>query len=183
MPVLDNDKHERFCGLVAIGTPYTTAYMQSGFTAATRDVACVNACRLVREADIKARIEEIKLDIGDVSKEDFGVTRAWLVQILERNVAIAFGIEPYATVMEAQRDAEGKVKRDENGEVVMLPTSKYRYEPAAANKSLEMLGQLKGEFRKEMTLRGDPNAPIVTRLAVDFVGPVADALIKGAHGG
>lgn len=180
MPDLENQKHENFCNLVAMGTPYATAYMESGFHPGSRANASNAACALMRRDDIKTRIAELKIDLAGAIEQRFGITREWLMLTLERNIRVAFGEEPHTVTLEPQLDDNGKEVLDEEGKKVLLPVGHFKYEPAVANKSLELMGKLIGEFRNNVELTGAGGGPIQTGLKVEFIGAVADAIVKAA---
>lgn len=97
MPALSSAKHERFAQLVAEGKTGVDAYLEAGHKV-DRKVAGVNASRLLKKPDIKARIEELlaqRLAIEEtataqaltVAAEELGLSKE---RILREMSAIAF---------------------------------------------------------------------------------------------
>lgn len=62
MPVLEKVRYERFATEIATGSTYSDAYVKAGYRA-KQSVARKNASRLATNADIQARISEIKAEI------------------------------------------------------------------------------------------------------------------------
>lgn len=59
MPVLDNQRHEKFCQLVAKGSSATQAYKDAGFASSNR--SRTNASELRAKTDISTRIKELQM--------------------------------------------------------------------------------------------------------------------------
>lgn len=73
MPVLKNSKHERFAQMVAGGKSATAAYRK--VYGATQRVAEGNACRVMENDGVSARVEELKKKV----EAEFAMTRLeWL---------------------------------------------------------------------------------------------------------
>jgi hypothetical protein len=61
MPILDNPRHEQFAQRVAAGVNATLAYIAAGYS---RNGAAQSGARLMRDARIRARVDEIKRHIA-----------------------------------------------------------------------------------------------------------------------
>ena len=70
MPVLSNQKHERFAQAVAKGLSASAAYVEAGYPKNDG-----NASRLKGSDKVKARIEELQT----VAAEKAGITIEWIV--------------------------------------------------------------------------------------------------------
>ena len=60
MTALADARHERFAVLVAQGESGVDAYLAAGFETTSRHVAGVNASKLKRRPEVKARIAELR---------------------------------------------------------------------------------------------------------------------------
>ena len=69
-----SEQQERFCQLIVQGKNQTDAYMEAGYKCKGPDVAKVNASRLLTNANIVARVAELRA----VSVDDTIVTLEWL---------------------------------------------------------------------------------------------------------
>ena len=160
MPVLRNAKHEHFAQLIAKGaTTPPKAYVIAGYS---DKGAAQSANRLLRDAEVSARIEELREAIEKPSREraieKAAVDKAWVLSQLVEVVQMAKQAEPV-------RDAEGAA------------TGEYKQNLAAANKALELVGKELGMFvdRKEVRT-GELDA-----LPHDDIKQVRDALIALAN--
>ena len=128
--ILKNAKHENFAHLVAKGIGPTEAYIQAGYS---KNGAKQSASRLLTNADVSARVEQIRANINAATVEKAGVDKAWVLSELVSNVRMAKSAEPVL-------DHEGN------------PTGEYKQNLAAANKALELIGKELGMFvdRKEI---------------------------------
>lgn len=60
MPALRNPRRERFCHLFVKCGVATTAYARAGYTIGPYHSVATNGSRLLKNADVKARIEELR---------------------------------------------------------------------------------------------------------------------------
>jgi phage terminase small subunit len=81
--VLDNTKHEQFAQSVATGISATEAYTSVGYSEAG---AAASASRLLTDASVSARIEELKTSIAEGVVEVEIRKRSSRVQVLEDNL-------------------------------------------------------------------------------------------------
>ncbi len=84
MARLDNTRHERFAAGVTGGSPASRAYIAAGFTA-KGNAAEVGASRLLRDAKVKARIDELLAG----SAKEMSISKERLTQMLleDRHIA------------------------------------------------------------------------------------------------
>lgn len=80
--VLDNTKHEQFAQSVATGTSATGAYTSVGYSEAG---AAGSASRLLTNAGVSARIEELRTSIAEGVEELQIRKRTWRVEVLQNN--------------------------------------------------------------------------------------------------
>lgn len=132
--MLRNAKHEHFAQLVSKGEKPGRAYVIAGYS---ENGADQSACRLLKNAEIEARIAHLQAAVEQPSREraieKAAVDKAWVLSQLVEVVKMGKAAEPV-------RDNEG----NETGE--------YRQNLAAANKALELVGKELGMFidRKEI---------------------------------
>jgi phage terminase small subunit len=81
--VLDNTKHEQFAQSVATGTSATEAYTSVGYAEAG---AAASASRLLSDASVSARVEELKTSIAEGVVEVDIRQRAARVEVLQDNL-------------------------------------------------------------------------------------------------
>jgi Phage terminase, small subunit len=131
---LENAKHEHFCQLNANGESATQAYVLAGYSAKG---AGPSAARLLKNAQICERIASLRAikeaqhaESVRATIEKAGLSKAWVLEQLMENVAMAKAAEPV-------RDSEGN------------PTGEYKQNLGAANKALELLGSEIGMFIKK----------------------------------
>jgi phage terminase small subunit len=84
LSVLKNPRHERFARELAKGNSATEAYIASGYDAVGA-AARVNASRLLTNANISARIAELKRNIAERVIEKTAVTRADILEELKKS--------------------------------------------------------------------------------------------------
>ena len=154
MSVLKNARHEHFAQLVAGGKTPPKAYVLAGYSKAG---SAQSANRLLKDADVAARVEELRASVAEPSREraieKAAVDKAWVLSELVENVKIAKAAEPVL-------DHEGK------------PTGEYKTNIQAANRALELIGKELGMFvdRKEVrTGELDSLSPEEKRAALEAV--------------
>jgi phage terminase small subunit len=81
---LPNARHELFCQRIAAGLPASRAYMSAGYTA-RGNAAEANASRLLRDAKVKARIDELLSQ----SAKEMAITKERLTLMLLEDRALA----------------------------------------------------------------------------------------------
>lgn len=134
MAILRNAKHEHFAHLVAKGETPPRAYVASGFS---ERGAAQSANRLLKNADVQARIAQLQKAIEEPSREraieKAAVDKAWVLNELIEVVKMGKAAEPVV---------------DSKGE----HTGEYKQNLAAANKALELIGKELNMFvdRKEI---------------------------------
>ena len=132
MAILKNQRHEVFALNVASGKSASEAYRMSGYETTTDTATRANACRLLTNASVQARIKE--LQSRAVGK--FNLDRNWILTMLQENAHRAMQLEPVI-------GRDGK----ESGQHV--------YAGAVANRALELLGKEAGMFvdRTELAVK------------------------------
>lgn len=130
MSALRNSKHEHFAHLIAKGGNPRQSYIDAGYSDKGADQS---ASRLLRNAEIAARVEEIKGAVIERAIEKTGIDKAWVLQQLVENVRLAKALEP---VVASDGSTTGELKAN-------LP---------AANQALTLIGKELGMFvdRKEV---------------------------------
>lgn len=136
--ILKNARHEHFAQLVAGGKTPPQAYILSGYSKAG---AAQSANRLLKNADVALRVEQLRKAIEEPAREraieKAAADKAWVLSHLMENVRMAKAAEPVL-------DHEGK------------PTGEYRQNLAAANKALELIGKELGMFVDRRDVRTGP---------------------------
>lgn len=130
MPSLKNKKHEQFAHLVANGTKPVKAYVSVGYS---ENGADQSSSKLLKKAEISARIAEISDNIARLSMEKIAISKVWVIDQLVENVKMAKAAVPVL-------DNKGN------------PIGEYKQELGAANRALELLGKELAMFvdRKEV---------------------------------
>lgn len=138
MGILKNAKHEHFAHLVAKGETPPRAYVASGFS---ERGAAQSANRLLKNADVRARVEQLQKSIEEPAREraieKAAVDKAWVLNQLIEVVKMAKAAEPV---------------RDANGEAI----GEYKQNLAAANKALELIGKEFSMFIDRKEVRTGP---------------------------
>lgn len=160
MPVLPNLKHEFFAQALAKGISGAEAYRSAGY-AATGNSAAVNANRLLKVANVSARVSELlslrnEMAVKSTEKavEALSIDREWVLGLLKEN---------------AERAMQIVEVKDHKG----TGTGEYKYEGAVANRALELLGKELGMFidRKDVTVRNSPSELSDSELEAIIRGP------------
>lgn len=125
MPTLDDPRHEKFAQELARGASNADAYMAAGYNTKSVAAASANANRLLKNAAVRARVEELQGKAAEIAVLD----RAWVLDRLMRNARICMGEE---TV---------KVKRAKRGTTDVQEIEVHARDPREANKALELLGK------------------------------------------
>ncbi len=123
MSALKRPKWERFAANVAQGLTLSDAFRQAGFSAKTPAAIGTNASRLLKRAEVRARVDELTAEFIEKSK----LTKQWVLDGLKENFERA--MQRVAVL-----DAQGN------------PTGRYTYQGQVANKALELIGQELGMF-------------------------------------
>lgn len=137
MPVLPNAKHEHFAQLLAAGENVTRAYICAGYS---ENGAAQSGSRLLRDAEIATRVNELKEAAAFRHIEKAALTKTWVVEKLKLNVERALQEIPVL-------DGKGQ------------PTGEYRYEGNVANRALELLGKELGMFSEKKPEDGKQSQP------------------------
>ncbi len=134
MPVLHNAKHEAFCQAVASGKNGAESARVAGYAA---NSARVTASKLLTNANVKTRIDELKIKIAEaatkkvaqrvdaIAEGRVSITRDVLIDELWENVQMAKAAVPVY---------------DKKGE----PTGEYQQQLNAANKALDQIATMIG---------------------------------------
>lgn len=139
MATLKNAKHEHFAQMVSKGETPPKAYVIAGYS---DQGAAQSANRLLKNADVAARVVELQQIIEEPSREraieKAALTKAWVLAQLIENVEMAKQAIPVL-------DRKG------------VPTGEYEQNLPAANAALKMLGTELGMFieRRETGKPGD----------------------------
>ena len=124
MSALSNNRHERFCIGIAGGQTAENAYIEAGYSPRG---AAQSASRLLRNADIRARIDALQETIADQAMEAVALTKSYVIQGL-------------MTI--ADQCMQAKPIRDRSGAILGYSP----YKPMAAIRALELLGKELGMF-------------------------------------
>src|SRR5712692_8714147 len=145
--VLRNPRHEQFAQLVATGNPPAEAYVWVGFSKAG---AAPSATRLLRNAPVRARVEELQHGVAQAAATRAAIDREYVLAGLKENYRRAMQQEPVL-------DSKGR------------PTGEYTYHGSVANRALELMGKELGMFveRHETAVVWDGNPKTLTNLQLD----------------
>lgn len=84
MPALKNTKHEQFVRLVLKGVPAVDAYEQVGYTAKTANALAACASRLLNDAKIQLRLQELQSQVTSKAVEKAAITKAAVLEELAK---------------------------------------------------------------------------------------------------
>ena len=147
MPILERTQYELFARLKAEGKSTTQAAIDAGYSPKT---AAAQGSRLLKNVEIKERIEELVAETTDRVLEKTALTESYVITGLMRNA-------------------------EHTGD----PRSKH-YNPAAANRSLELLGKTLAMFverRQEEKRYTDLTSVEEMEQAVDEMNQEIEALL------
>jgi phage terminase small subunit len=141
MPILKNPRHELFAQYMALGKKATEAYATAGFSPGKNGDnsrgAAQSASRLLRNAAVSARINELSLQVQRSRSTKAWLDREFVIENLKRNLERAMQAEPVC-------DSDGNLMGE------------YRYNGTVANRSLELLGREIGMFVERTMQVKDP---------------------------
>lgn len=140
-----SDQQRRFCEGVVAGLSHVDAYLAAGYQSSGK-AAESSASRLLRNAKVAEYVEELRQKAIQVAEQSTGVSKAWVIDMLRKNVERAMQAEPVF-------DSEGK------------PTGEYRYAGNVANRALELIGKTLNMFGEG----GVPAAAAPGRRTVRYV--------------
>src|SRR6266852_7437649 len=145
--VLRNLRHEQFAQLVATGKPLAEAYVCVGFSKAG---AAPSATRLLRNAPVRARVEELQHGVAQAAATRAAIDREYVLAGLKENYRRAMQQEPVF-------DSKGQ------------PTGEYTYNGSVANRALELMGKELGMFveRHETAVVWDGDPKTLTNQQLD----------------
>jgi Terminase small subunit len=118
-------KHEKFCIGIAEGLTAENAYVEAGYSPKG---AAQSASRLLRNAEIQARINELRNAMAERAIQRTVLTRAYVINCLMTIVEQCMQHEPI---------------RDKHG----IHLGYVPYNPTAAIRALELLGKELGMFK------------------------------------
>lgn len=144
MPILKNQRHEAFAQAIAMKANATEAYLGAGYNS-TYGAAAVNAHKLLKDAKIIGRIEQLAKKAADRVE----ITKADVMRMLLENAQMSMGKIPFKLTVTN--------KDKETGETTMTTVDKYERDPSAANQALSLLGKELRMFveLKEIGAAGD----------------------------
>lgn len=120
-------KQERFCLEYLKDLNATQAYIRAGYKV-KESVASVNASRLLANAKISARVEQLKAERSEKTRID----AEWVLKNLIQVANMAMKAEP---VMQYDPQLQD-----------MVETGEYQFDSSGANKALELIGKHVGMF-------------------------------------
>lgn len=92
MPVLRNAKHEHFAQLIAGGLSAPKAYASAGYS---EQGAAQSANRLLRDAEVSRRVDELRSAASERAIEKAAIDRAWIIEKLVENAKAAAAAEDF----------------------------------------------------------------------------------------
>lgn len=133
---MKNAKHEHFAHLVSKGEKASRAYVTAGYSTAGAEQS---ANRLLKNADVRERIAQLRATIEQPSREraieKAAVDKAWVLHNLTLIVKMGMAVE--------------KVRDEEGNELGELKAANL----PAANKALELVGKELGMFIERREIR------------------------------
>lgn len=155
MPILKNPRHERFCHSISKGISGPDAYIAAGYNVSPA-VASACASRLLTDAKIQLRLEELQGRAADRAVKSAALSREWVLSRLMKHADVCLGDEKITAV----RAVKSRVKDESGGFQDVVATVEITIterDATAANRALELLGREHGMFveRKEVGKPGD----------------------------
>src|SRR5229473_4978381 len=98
--VLRNPRHEQFAQLVATGKSPAEAYVCVGFSKAG---AAASATRLLRNAPVRARVEELQQGVAQAAVTRAAIDREYVLAGLKENYRRRCSRSPCSTARAGQR--------------------------------------------------------------------------------
>jgi phage terminase small subunit len=148
-----NDKQERFCQEYVIDLNATQAAIRAGYSKKT---AYSLGQRLLKKAEIIARIEELKKEIADKNK----LSAEWVIEELKKVHRRCMQAEP---VM--KWDYEKKQ---------MVETGEYVFDSKGANRALELMGKHISMFTEKLEVKDTTDYASKLKAARERVKNVTD---------
>lgn len=134
------DKHETFCMEYIVDLNATQAAIRSGYSEKT---ARAQGSRLLTNADIRARIEELQ---GERA-EKLNITAEWVLTKLTEVVSKSM--------------QEVEVEKWDYSEKKLVGTGEFVYDSQGANRALELIGKHLGMFKDKVEHSGSIGVQIV----------------------
>lgn len=88
MPILTNQRHEKFCQLVAGGMPASRAYTEAGYSCSSGSVDA-NASRLLKKDRVFNRVQELGEKTQSALIKLISVDKQWVIEQLIENARMA----------------------------------------------------------------------------------------------
>lgn len=172
MPVLKNAKHERFAHGIVAGKSGREAYREAGYSA-TDGAADTNASRLLKKAQVAARIAELKGKAAEAA----GITAK---RVLDELAKIGFAnIEDYIRITSDGDPAVdlSKMTRDQAAAVAQISVEDFKdgrgedardvrkitFKLHDKRAALVDLGKHLGLFKDQVEVAGKNGGPIETK--------------------
>jgi hypothetical protein len=95
VPVLKTIRWEHLAQGLAQGLTLKAAGIKAGYSERSAEAT---VCKLAKRPDIKARIEELRISGNEVAAKTVGITKAWVIEGLQRTIEEARADKQYATV-------------------------------------------------------------------------------------
>ena len=153
MSSLQNSKHEQFANAVAKGVSAEKAYVSAGYSA---QGAAASASRLLRDAKVRERINELKAAITEKIVEQTGLTKSWVTENLKEIVERSMQVR---VVTKNGREVKTLLLSAKEGEAPHV-VGVFTFAPRAATEALELIGKELGMFVNRVAgANGEPLAP------------------------
>lgn len=140
------DKQEAFVREYMIDLNATQAYIRAGYNVKSPDVAKANASRLLTNANVLARIEELQAERSKKLELDAD----WVLRRLKEISDKCMQAEPVMTF-----DYESKS---------MVETGEFQFDSTGANKATELIGKHLGMFKDKLDINANIGVTIIDDL-------------------
>lgn len=146
-------KMERFCQEMMLHDSPEEAAMSAGYSPDNRKSAAATASRLLKRADVRARITELRKERSDA----LGIDKDWvilkLVDVVNRSMQAV------------------EVEKWDYSEKQLVGTGEYVFDSKGANTALQLIGKHLGIFDDKLQLGGTVNVNDArSRLAEKLAG-------------
>lgn len=148
-----NDKQERFCQEYVIDLNATQAAIRAGYSKKT---AYSLGQRLLKKAEIIARIEELKKEIAEKNK----LSAEWVIKELK---------EVHKRCMQAEPVMKWDYEKKQ-----MVETGEYVFDSKGANRALELMGKHISMFTEKLEVKDTTDYASKLKAARERVKNVTD---------
>lgn len=149
MPALKSVKQEKFCLHYAQTGNATESYKEAGYSAKNDNVAAVSATKLLRNAKIQERLQEIADELKSEKIADITEIQEYLTSVMRRehceHTVVVLSRETSKYVPDEHGTMRKQTVKEEYPQIVPIPAKL-----SDANKAAETLAKMQGGFDNKL---------------------------------